>query len=145
MRVTLLYGLLAATIPNLSSALTPLVAHQVQNVGPAQRRHLDVSEFAYVKGRATEIGNFDLSEEFEENKVLVNLYAKSRVGMARANGGSGKLVLHRELSARNCLYSRRVSLASRQDQQLSLLTALIRTMMFSVMSLTSSRTQILRI
>jgi hypothetical protein len=73
MKVTLFHGLLAATIPSFSTALTPLVAHRVRSVDVAERRHLDMTEFPYVKGRATEIGNFDLAETFEKDKVLVKL------------------------------------------------------------------------
>jgi hypothetical protein len=73
MRVTSLFSLLAAVFPILSSATSPLVAHQVQTAAFAERKHLHVNEFPYVKGRAMEIGNFDLSETFEENKVLVQL------------------------------------------------------------------------
>jgi hypothetical protein len=73
MKVTLLLGLLAAVIPVLSVSISPLVAHDVQYVDVTERRHLNIVEFAYVKGRATEIGTFDLSQTFPANKVLVQL------------------------------------------------------------------------
>jgi phosphoglycerol transferase MdoB-like AlkP superfamily enzyme len=73
MRVISLFSLLAAVFPIYSSAISPLVVHHVQNVDVAGKRDFNVNEFAYVKGRAMEIGNFDLSEIFEENKVLVQL------------------------------------------------------------------------
>ncbi|EPE31033.1 hypothetical protein GLAREA_04000 [Glarea lozoyensis ATCC 20868] len=82
MRVTLFHGLLAATIPSFSAALTPLVAHHVRSVDVAERRHLDMTEFPYVKGRATEIGNFDLAETFEKDKVLVKLATGAAQGAA---------------------------------------------------------------
>ena len=65
--------LLAAAIPVFSSALKPILAHDVRYVDVPERRHLDISEFSHLEGRAKNLGTYNLAKTFPANDVWINV------------------------------------------------------------------------
>ncbi|TVY37639.1 hypothetical protein LOCC1_G007254 [Lachnellula occidentalis] len=68
-----LFCLLAAAIPVFSSALKPILAHDVRYVDVPERRHLDLNQFSHLEGRTTNLGTYDLSQTFPANDVWFNI------------------------------------------------------------------------
>ena len=69
-----LFCLLAAAIPVFSSALKPILAHDVRYVDVPERRHLDLSEFSHLEGRSQNLGTYNLGKTFPANDVWINVY-----------------------------------------------------------------------
>ncbi|TVY93132.1 hypothetical protein LAWI1_G002920 [Lachnellula willkommii] len=67
-----LFCLLAAAIPVFSSALKPILAHDVKYVDVPERRHLDLSEFSHLEGRSKNLGTYNLAKTFPANDVWIN-------------------------------------------------------------------------
>jgi hypothetical protein len=67
--------ILAGALPVISSALKPLVAYDVDYVGVAQRRHLDLKPFENLEERTSPInlGTYSLAKKFSKDFVLLQM------------------------------------------------------------------------
>jgi hypothetical protein len=65
--------LLAGVIPVFSSALKPLLAHDVRYVDVPERRHLDIGAFSNLEGRSNTLGTYSLAKTFPANDVMIQV------------------------------------------------------------------------